>query len=69
MNIKQLEFIAPSQANPLGSVNLEIEIPVVYREGMKEVQESENVNVELSTETVELLQKVAESIVKDLTSK
>lgn len=67
MNIKNLEYIAPTQANPLGSLQLNVEIPVIFKDGMKPITEKEDAEVELSAETVELLQKVAASIIADLT--
>lgn len=69
MRIENIEYIAPTQANKLGSLKFSAEIPVIYKEGeTKSVDENTELQVNLSTETQELLKKTSESIIKDITS-
>lgn len=68
MNIENIEYIAPTKANQLGSIKFEVLVPVLYEEGVtKEVQEQEEVSVNISSETQELVQKLAKSVVADIT--
>ena len=70
MNINKLDYIAPSQANPVGSITFEVSIPVVYKEGQTQpVNDNEEANVELSEATTKLLQDAADSMINDITKK
>jgi len=68
MRINKLELISPTQANPIGSLTFEVEMPILYKEGeTKPIKESEESQIDISPETQELLQKVAEKLIKDIT--
>lgn len=68
MRINKLELISPTQANPIGSITFEIEMPILYKEGeTKPIKESEESQIDISPETQELLQQVAEKLIKDIT--
>jgi len=68
MNINSLEYVAPTQANKIGSIKFEVEIPILYEEGKtKQVSDAENVEVNLSVETQNFLERAGESIINDIT--
>ena len=67
MRINKIEYLAPNQANKIGSVTFEVEVPVVFEEGQKVVNDAEDVQVELTPEIVNLLEQAAALIIKKLT--
>jgi len=67
MNINSLEYVAPTQANKIGSIKFEVEIPILYEEGKtKAVSDKEDADIELSVETQNLLERAGESIINDI---
>lgn len=70
MNINKLDYIAPTAANPIGSITFEVSVPVLYKEGQTQpVNDSEEAEVNLSPETQKLLQDSADSIINDINKK
>lgn len=66
MEIKNLQYIVPTKNSPIGSISFYADIPIMYKEGMEDIKEEESKDVELSSKTVELMQKLADSIIQDL---
>jgi len=67
MKILDLKYMAPTKANPLGSLEFSVEIPILYEEGKtKDVVDNENADIELSANTQNLLKEISESIIKDI---
>lgn len=69
MNISDIEYIVPTQANQIGSIKFKIEVPIAYKEGDGQVPESDDAQIELSPDTQEIIQHLAESIIKDINKK
>jgi hypothetical protein len=68
MRIIKLEYTAPTQANQIGNVTFEVEVPIIYKEGVTAaIKESDEIQIDLSPETQKLLQQTAEEIIKDIT--
>lgn len=64
--ITDIEYIVPVPDKPIGSLAFKVELPVLFKEGQKSLPESEGADVTLSKETVELLDQLGKSIIKDL---
>lgn len=64
--ITNIEYVIPSKDKPLGSVSFNVKMPVLHKEGQKELGENPEADVTLSEETVELLNKLSASLINDL---
>lgn len=64
--INNIEYIVPSPDKQLGSLSFNAVIPVFYKDGQKNLTENEGLDVTLSEESLELMSKLSESIIKDL---
>lgn len=65
-HVSNIEYIVPSSDKPVGSISFGIEVPVLHKEGQKEVAEADSKDVVLSEETVSLMKKLSLSVVNDL---
>ena len=66
MNISEIKFIVPNKANPIGSLSFKCETPILYDEGRQMPSEDNELDVKLSSETIEIIHKVVGLIVKDI---
>ena len=65
--ITEIQYTSPTQANPIGGLIFKAEIPVFYREGeTKPVAEGDDVSIEISGETLNILEKLSDSILNDI---
>lgn len=64
--ISNIEYLVPNPDKPLGSLSFNVKVPVFFKDGQKVVAENEAADVELSKETVALLDQLSKSIIKDL---
>lgn len=66
IKISDLEFMVPNAAHPAGSVTFKIEAVVSLEEVTADMAPNEELNVNFSEETVDILETLRVSIVKDL---
>ena len=68
MKIENIEYIAPTEANQLGSIKFLVELPVIFKPGeTKAVKDNSEVNAQLSSLTQELANQLGHSIIRDIT--
>ncbi len=69
MRITDIQYTAPTQANPIGGLVFKAEIPVFFKEGeTKPVVEGDDVAVQLSEDTMKVLEQLSAAIIKDIST-
>lgn len=66
IKVTSIDFMVPNQANPIGSIKLTLEMSVAQDEVSSTIIVSEEKDVELSPETARHLEKLRQSIIRDL---